>query len=84
MIFGKRSSSSSPSSPSSSFTPSNKFSGFLSGLKDDTAFQLQLKDRLSTAKVLAMVPKTVLKRKKGEVIVLQMRYILFNNLVSMV
>jgi hypothetical protein len=31
-----------------------------------------------------MVPKTVLKRKKGEVIVLQMRYILFNNLVSMV
>ena len=58
MVLGKRFSS----SPSS-----NKFSGFLSGLKDGrSAFQLQLKDRISAGKVLAMVLKTVIKRKKGE------------------
>lgn len=63
MIFRKRSSSS-PSSISSS-PSSSKFSGFLSGLKDGrSAFQLQLKDRVSAGKVLAMVLKTVIKRKK--------------------
>jgi len=62
MIFGKRSSS----SPSSS-SPSSKFLGFLSGLKDGrSVFQLQLKDRVSAGKVLAMVLKTVIKRNKGE------------------
>jgi predicted phosphoribosyltransferase len=60
-VFGKSSSSSSASSPLSS-----KFSGFLSGLKDGSAFQLQLKDRVSAGKVLAMVLKTVIKRKKKE------------------
>jgi putative phosphoribosyl transferase len=60
LIFGKRSSSSSSPSPS-------KFSGFLSGLKDGSAFQLQLKDRVSAGKVLAMVLKTgVIKRKKKD------------------
>jgi hypothetical protein len=53
LVFGKGSSS-------------NRFSGFLSGLKDGSAFQLQLKDRVSAGKVLAMVLKTVIKRKKGE------------------
>jgi putative phosphoribosyl transferase len=61
-VFGKGSSSSSSSSPLSS-----KFSGFLSGLKDGrSAFQLQLKDRISAGKVLAMELKTAaIKRKKG-------------------
>jgi predicted phosphoribosyltransferase len=45
---------------------SSKFSDFVSGLKDGTAFQLQLKDRASAGKVLAMVLKTVIKRKKEE------------------
>jgi predicted phosphoribosyltransferase len=61
LIFGKHSSS----SPSYS----NKFSGFLSGLKDGhTAFQLQLNDRISAGKVLAMVLKTggVVKRNKKD------------------
>jgi predicted phosphoribosyltransferase len=52
LVFGKGSSS-------------NRFSGFLSGLKDGSAFQLQLKDRVSAGKVLAMVLNTVIKRKKG-------------------
>ncbi|HEX2107091.1 MAG TPA: phosphoribosyltransferase family protein [Nitrososphaera sp.] len=60
MVFGKRSSSSSV--PSSS-----KFSSFLSGIKDGSAFQLQLKDRVSAGKVLAMILKTAaIKRKKDE------------------
>lgn len=42
----------------------SRFSGFLSGLKDGSAFQLQLKDRSSAGKVLAMVLKTVIKRKR--------------------
>ena len=54
MVFGKGSSSSS------------KLSGFLSGIKDGSAFQLQLKDRVSAGKVLAMVLKTIIKRKKDE------------------
>jgi putative phosphoribosyl transferase len=58
LVFGKRSSSSTPSS--------SKFSGFLSGIKDGSAFQLQLKDRVSAGKVLAMVLKTTIKRKKDE------------------
>jgi predicted phosphoribosyltransferase len=59
LIFGKGSSS----SPSS-----NRFSGFLSSIKDGSAFQLQLKDRVSAGKVLAMVLKTagVVKRNKKE------------------
>jgi predicted phosphoribosyltransferase len=57
LIFGKGSSS----SPSS-----KRFSGFLSSLKDGSSFQLQLKDRVSAGKVLAMVLKTVVKRKKNE------------------
>ncbi len=52
MVFGKGSSS------------SNKFSTFLSSLEDGNAFQLQLKDRDSAGKVLAMVLKTVIKRNK--------------------
>lgn len=64
MIFGKHSSSYSSTSSSPS---SNKFSGFLSSLKDGSAFQLQLKDRVSAGKVLAMVLKTgVVKRNKKE------------------
>jgi putative phosphoribosyl transferase len=60
LIFGKRSSSSTSSSSSSS-----KFSGFLSSLKDGSALQLQLKDRVSAGKVLATVLKTgVVKRKR--------------------
>lgn len=56
MIFGKGSSSS-----------SNRFSGFLSSIKDGSAFQLQLKDRVSAGKVLAMVLKTAIpKRNKKE------------------
>lgn len=51
MVFGK-------GSPS-------KFSGFLSGLKDGSAFQLQLKDRVSAGKVLAMVLKTVIKKRNS-------------------
>lgn len=63
MVFGKR-------SPSSSSPSSSKFSGFLSGIKDGSAFQLQLKDRVSAGKVLAMVLKTgVVKRKKDESLV---------------
>jgi putative phosphoribosyl transferase len=62
LVFGKGSSFSSSSS---------KVSGFLSSLKDGrSAFQLQLKDRISAGKVLAMVLKTggdlVKKNKKGE------------------
>jgi putative phosphoribosyl transferase len=57
LVFGKDSSS----SPSS-----KRFSGFLSSLKDGSSFQLQLKDRVSAGKVLAMVLKTVVKRKKNE------------------
>jgi predicted phosphoribosyltransferase len=60
LIFGKSSSS----SPSSS-----KVSGFLSGLKDGSAFQLQLKDRVRAGKVLAMVLKTIVRRKKDEMLV---------------
>ena len=52
MVFGKGSSS------------SNKFSTFLSSIKDGSAFQLQLKDRDSAGKVLAMVLRTVVKRNK--------------------
>jgi putative phosphoribosyl transferase len=60
LVLGKRSSSSSV--PSSS-----KFSSFLSGIKDGSAFQLQLKDRVSAGKVLAMILKTAaIKRKKDE------------------
>jgi predicted phosphoribosyltransferase len=59
LVFGKGSSS----SPSSS---SNRFSGFLSSIKDSSAFQLQLKDRVSAGKVLAMVLKTIVKRNKKE------------------
>jgi hypothetical protein len=60
LVYGKRSSSSSV--PSSS-----KFSGFLSGLKDGSTFQLQLKDRVSAGKVLAIVLNTrVVKRKKKD------------------
>jgi putative phosphoribosyl transferase len=60
LVFGKRSSSSSV--PSSS-----KFSSFLSGIKDGSAFQLQLKDRVSAGKVLAMILKAAaIKRKKDE------------------
>ena len=51
MVFGK-------GSPS-------KFSGFLSGIKDGSAFQLQLKDRVSAGKVLAMVLKTVIKKRNS-------------------
>ncbi len=41
--------------------------GFLSGIKDGSAFQLQLKDRVGAGKVLAMVLKTgVAKRNKKE------------------
>jgi putative phosphoribosyl transferase len=59
LVFGKGSSS----SPSSS----NKFSTFLSSLKDGNAFQLKLKDRVSAGKVLAMVLNTaVAKRNKKE------------------
>ena len=65
LVFGKRS----QSSPSSSPTSPSKFSGFLSGIKDGSAFQLQLKDRVSAGKVLAMVLKTVIKRKKDEKLV---------------
>ncbi len=68
LVFGKRSQSSS-SSPSSSPTSTSKFSGFLSGIKDGSALQLQLKDRVSAGKVLAMVLKTVIKRKKDEKLV---------------
>ena len=57
MVFGKG---------SSSLPSSSKFSGFLSGLKDGSAFQLQLKDRVGAGKVLAMVLKTEIKRKKDE------------------
>src|SRR5690349_15561919 len=42
----------------------SRFSGFLSSLKDGSTFQLQLKDRASAGKVLAMVLKTVVKKKK--------------------
>ncbi len=42
----------------------SKFFSFLSGLKDGSAFQLQLKDRACAGKVLAMVLKTVVKKKK--------------------
>lgn len=60
MVFGKR-------SPSSSVPSSSKFSSFLSGIKDGSAFQLQLKDRVSAGKVLAMILKTAaIKRKKYE------------------
>ncbi len=48
---------------------SSKFSDFVSGLKDGTAFQLQLKDRISAGKVLAMVLKTIVKRKKDEMLI---------------
>jgi putative phosphoribosyl transferase len=54
LVFGKGS------------TSSSKLSGFLSGIKDGSAFQLQLKDRVSAGKVLAMVLKTIIKRKKDE------------------
>lgn len=47
-------------------SPSSKLSGFLAGIKDGSAFQLQLKDRVSAGKVLAMVLKTIIKRKKKE------------------
>jgi putative phosphoribosyl transferase len=43
----------------------SKFSGFLSGIKDGSAFQLQLKDRVSAGKVLAMVLKTVIKKRNS-------------------
>ncbi len=61
MIFGKGSSYS-----------SIKFSRFLSGLKGRSAFQLQLKDRVSAGKVLAMVLKTggVVKRNNKEIDIL--------------
>jgi putative phosphoribosyl transferase len=48
------------------FDRASKLSGFISGLKDGSSFQLQLKDRVSAGKVLAMVLKTVVKRKKNE------------------
>ena len=49
------------------FGDDSKLSGFISGLKDGSAFQLQLKDRVSAGKVLAMVLKTgVIKRKKKD------------------
>ena len=51
MVFGK-------GSPS-------KFSGFLSGIKDGSAFQLHLKDRVSAGKVLAMVLKTAIKKRNS-------------------
>jgi predicted phosphoribosyltransferase len=57
LVFGEGSSS----SPSY-----NRFSGFLSSIKDHSAFQLQLKDRVSAGKVLAMVLKTIVKRNKKE------------------
>lgn len=41
-------------------------SSFLSSIKDGSAFQLQLKDRVSAGKVLAMVLKTIIKRKKKD------------------
>jgi hypothetical protein len=51
---------------SSSFFGSraSKVSNFVSGLRDGSAFQLQLKDRVSAGKVLGMVLKTVIKKKK--------------------
>lgn len=48
------------------FGDSSKLSGFISGLKDGSSFQLQLKDRISAGKVLAMVLKTLVKRNKKE------------------
>ncbi len=46
------------------FGSGSRLSGFISGLKDGSSFQLQLKERVSAGKVLAMVLKTVVKRKK--------------------
>jgi predicted phosphoribosyltransferase len=46
------------------FGDGSKLSDFISGLKDGSVFQLQLKDRVSAAKVLAMVLKAAIKRKK--------------------
>ncbi|MDQ3847847.1 MAG: hypothetical protein M3261_02700, partial [Thermoproteota archaeon] len=44
----------------------SKLSGFMSSLKDGSAFQLQLKDRVSAGKVLGMVLKTVIKRNRKD------------------
>jgi putative phosphoribosyl transferase len=48
---------------------SSKLSGLISGIKDGSAFHLQLKDRVSAGKVLALALKTVVKRKKEEKLV---------------
>jgi predicted phosphoribosyltransferase len=47
-----------------SFLKGAKLSDIVSGLKDGSAFQLQLKDRASAGRVLAMILKGIVKKKK--------------------